>query len=58
MSRYPTTWHLRDVYKSLTDEKPPRSWDYKRIAQELFRLHDQARMAAVYTDSHIGVRMV
>lgn len=42
------TWQLRDAYESATGKKPPRAWDHKRLAAELFRLHDRARMASVY----------
>lgn len=41
-------WHLRDAYESVTGEKPPRSWDHRRLAQELFRVHDRSRMTAVF----------
>ncbi len=45
----PAAFHLRDAYKNLSGAKPPRSWDYRRTARELFRLHDRARLTAVYT---------
>ncbi|MBM4356559.1 MAG: hypothetical protein FJ096_00455 [Deltaproteobacteria bacterium] len=44
----PAVWHLKDAYESATGEKPPRAWDHRRLAQELFRLHDRSRMTAVY----------
>ncbi len=44
----PAAFHLRDVYKNLSGAKPPRSWDYRRTARELFRLHDRARLTQVY----------
>ncbi len=44
----PAMWHLKDAYENVTGEKPPRAWDFKRLAQELFRLHDRSRLAAVY----------
>ncbi len=42
------SWHLKDVYKNLTGKKAPRSWDWRRTARELFRIHDRARLAKVY----------
>jgi hypothetical protein len=44
----PAAWHVKDTYKSATGEKPPASWDAKRTLQELFRLHDRARLAQVF----------
>ncbi len=42
------TFHLKDAYKSVSGATPPRGWDHRRIARELFRLHDRARLAEVY----------
>jgi tetratricopeptide (TPR) repeat protein len=44
----PAVWQLRDAYQSMTGQKPPRAWDWDRLARELFRLHDHARLATVY----------
>lgn len=44
----PAEWHIKDVYKTLTGDKPPRDWDWKRASRELFRRYDQQRLAAVY----------
>ena len=44
----PASWHLKDTYKSLTGNNPPRSWDWKRTARELFALYDRARTAKVW----------
>jgi tetratricopeptide (TPR) repeat protein len=44
----PAMWHLKDGYENVTGEKPPRAWDFKRLLQELFRLHDRARLSNVY----------
>jgi tetratricopeptide (TPR) repeat protein len=44
----PAAWQLKDAYQQLTGEKPPRGWAWDRIARELFRLHDKARLAEVY----------
>lgn len=44
----PAEWHIKDVYKTLTGDKPPRDWDWKRAARELFRRYDQQRLSAVY----------
>ncbi len=44
----PATWHIKDTYKNLTGNKPPRSWDYKRTAREIFRIHDRARLTVVF----------
>jgi len=44
----PAEWHIKDVYKNLTGDKPPRDWDWKRAARELFRRYDQQRLSAVY----------
>jgi tetratricopeptide (TPR) repeat protein len=53
----PALWHLRDAYESATGEKPPRSWDHKRLAQELFRLHDRAGMTAIHELMEQGVEL-
>jgi len=53
----PALWHLRDAYESATGEKPPRNWDHKRLAQELFRLHDRAGMTAIYELMEQGVAL-
>lgn len=44
----PAEWHIKDVYKNLTGEKPPRAWDWRRAARELFRTYDAQRLSAVY----------
>ena len=44
----PAAWHLKDTYKTLTGNKPPRAWDHVRTARELFRLYDRARLSEVY----------
>ncbi|MSP26168.1 MAG: hypothetical protein EXR75_13625 [Myxococcales bacterium] len=44
----PALWQLKDAYESLAGQKPSRSWDHKRVLQELFRLHDQGRLQGVY----------
>jgi tetratricopeptide (TPR) repeat protein len=44
----PGIWQLRDVYLSLTGNKPPREWTWDRIARELFAAYDRARLAEVY----------
>ncbi len=44
----PAEWHIKDVYKTLTGDKPPRDWDWKRAARELFRRYDQQRLSSVY----------
>jgi len=41
-------WHLKDAYESVTGDKPPRAWDHRRLAQELFRVHDRSRATAVF----------
>ena len=43
----PGRWHLRDAYQSQTGKRAPRSWSWKRTAQELFRLHQQAALKPV-----------
>ena len=53
----PGTWHLRDAYESATGEKPSRSWDHKRLTQELFRLHDRSRMTAVHELMEKGIEL-
>jgi tetratricopeptide (TPR) repeat protein len=50
----PARWHLKDSYENLTGNKAPRAWDWKRTARELFRLHDRARLAAVYQQMDVG----
>jgi HEAT repeat protein len=52
----PASWQLREAYQQLTGEKPPRSWEWDRLARELFRLHDQARLAEVYRLADEGIR--
>ncbi|MBW2454729.1 MAG: hypothetical protein JRI68_09465 [Deltaproteobacteria bacterium] len=42
------SFHLKDAYKSVSGATPPRGWDHRRTARELFRLHDRARLAEVY----------
>jgi tetratricopeptide (TPR) repeat protein len=44
----PASWHLKESYESLTGQKAPRDWDFQRLARELFRLHDRARLTEVY----------
>jgi tetratricopeptide (TPR) repeat protein len=44
----PASWQMKDAFESVTGNKPPRNWDHKRLAQELFRLHDRSKMTAVY----------
>jgi hypothetical protein len=44
----PAAWHVKDTWKSATGEKPPAAWDTKRTLQELFRLHDRARLSQVF----------
>lgn len=44
----PGKWQLREVYLGLTGDKPPREWSWDRIAQEIFRIYDQRRLAEVY----------
>ncbi len=52
----PAWGHYKDSYKSLTGERPPRAWDYKRTVQEIFRIHDQSRLAKVYATWEQGKR--
>jgi tetratricopeptide (TPR) repeat protein len=52
----PATWHLKDSYNTLTGEKAPRDWDWKRTAREIFRLHDRARLQPVYTAMEDGTK--
>jgi tetratricopeptide (TPR) repeat protein len=51
----PASWQLKDVYLSLTGQKPPREWSWDRLARELFALHDRARLAEVYKLMDDGV---
>ncbi len=41
-------WQLRDTYETIVGDKPPRDWDWKRTARELFGRFDRQRMARVY----------
>jgi tetratricopeptide (TPR) repeat protein len=52
----PAKWQLREAYDSLTGTKPPRSWSWERTAQEIFRLHDHARLAVVYRQMDEGAK--
>jgi tetratricopeptide (TPR) repeat protein len=44
----PAWGHYKDIYKTLTGERPPRDWDHERTVREIFRLYDSSRMAVVY----------
>jgi tetratricopeptide (TPR) repeat protein len=44
----PATWHIKDTYKNLTGNKPPKSWDWKQTAREIFRIHDRTRLTQVF----------
>lgn len=50
----PAWGHYKDSYKNLTGERPPRAWDWKRTVQEIFRIHDQSRLAKVYATWNKG----
>ncbi len=41
-------WQLRDTYEDIVGKKPPRDWDWKRTARELFGEYDRQRLAQVY----------
>ncbi|MEB2321712.1 MAG: hypothetical protein OZ921_04305 [Sorangiineae bacterium] len=41
-------WQLRDTYEDTIGKKPPRDWDWKRTARELFSEYDRQRLARVY----------
>lgn len=53
----PGLWQLRDVYLSLTGDKPPRDWSWDRIAREIFAAYDRARLAEVYKLMDDGVAL-
>ncbi|MEM9692106.1 MAG: hypothetical protein AAGA56_06155, partial [Myxococcota bacterium] len=41
------SWHLKDVYNQEAEKKPPRDWDHRKVAQELFRHYDQQRLEPI-----------
>jgi tetratricopeptide (TPR) repeat protein len=51
----PGLWELREAYKVLVGDQAPKSWDWKRLAQELFRQHDRARLSNVYELFEAGI---
>ncbi|HNS96668.1 MAG TPA: hypothetical protein PKL73_06930 [Polyangiaceae bacterium] len=53
----PAQWQLRDAYEQLMGDKPARSWDWKRTAQELFAVYDRARLQEVYTTMDRGLEL-
>jgi hypothetical protein len=44
----PARWQLREAFENLIGRKAEASWDWKRIAVELFTEYDRARLAEVY----------
>lgn len=44
----PAEWLLKDAYETMTGQRPPKGWDYRRLIREIFRVHDRARLAKVY----------
>lgn len=51
-----SAWYLKEAYQTQTGKKAPRAWNWKRSAQELFRLHDEARLAVVYANVDRGTQ--
>jgi tetratricopeptide (TPR) repeat protein len=45
---------VRNAYKDLTGSAPPKDWGWERLARELFRLHDAARLRVVYEQMAAG----
>ncbi len=41
-------WQLRDAYENTVGKRPPRDWDWRRTARELFGEYDRLRLAHVY----------
>lgn len=50
----PARGFFRNAYQDLTGELPSKDWDWERLARELFRLHDMARMRPVYEQMDQG----
>ena len=50
----PIRGFVRNAYKDLTGSAPPKEWEWERLARELFRLHDVARLRVVYEQMDAG----
>lgn len=53
----PAHWQLRDAYEQLMGDKPPRSWDWRQTARELFGVYDRARLQQVYAAMDEGSQL-
>jgi tetratricopeptide (TPR) repeat protein len=50
----PAKWQLREAFENLAGKKAEQSWDWKRIAIELFSAYDRARLSEVYSMAEDG----
>ncbi|MFO0658459.1 MAG: hypothetical protein U0165_01300 [Polyangiaceae bacterium] len=42
-------WQLREAYETLTGQRPPPGATWDKVAQDLFAIHDRARLSEVFT---------